>query len=44
MAFAAIKRRHPDLTENEVTLKFIVLTYGVNLAEETRQWQQEQNQ
>ncbi|WP_417849437.1 hypothetical protein [Thalassoglobus sp.] len=37
MAFAAIKRRHPDLTENEVRLKFIALTYGESLAEVIRQ-------
>ena len=42
MAFAAIKRRHPDLTENDVRLKFIALTYGETLADEIRQWQQDQ--
>lgn len=40
MAFAAIRRRHPDDSENEVRLKFIELTYGEELAEEVRQWQQ----
>ena len=36
MAFAAIRRRHPDFSEEEVRLKFIELTYGQSLAEDVR--------
>lgn len=39
MTFAAIKRRHPEFSENEVRLKFIELTYGESLADEIREWQ-----
>ncbi|MDA0659924.1 MAG: hypothetical protein O3C60_13935 [Planctomycetota bacterium] len=34
MAFEAIQRRHPELSENEVRIKFIELTYGATLAAE----------
>ncbi|SFI85926.1 hypothetical protein SAMN05421753_1137 [Planctomicrobium piriforme] len=44
MAFAAIRRRHPDYSESEVRLKFIELTYGQELADEIRDWQQEQTE
>ena len=44
MAFAAIKRRHSDLTENDVRLKFIALTYCESLADEIRQKQQDRIQ
>lgn len=44
MSFAAIRRRHPEFTEDEVRLKFIELTYGEELANEIRVWQQEQRQ
>jgi len=40
MAFAAIRRRHPEYSEADVRLKFIELTYGEDLANEIRQWQQ----
>jgi hypothetical protein len=40
MAFAAIRRRHPDFSEDEVRLKFIELTYGKSLAEDVREWQE----
>lgn len=40
MAFAAIRRRHPDLDEEEVRLRFIELTYGQPLADEVRRWKQ----
>ena len=33
---AAIRRRHPDYDENEVSLKFIELNYGRQLADEVR--------
>ena len=39
MAFAAIRRRHPALDENEVRLRFIELTYGKALADDVRRWQ-----
>ena len=42
MAFAAIRRRDPDLTDEEVQLRFIELTYGAALAQDVRRWQQEQ--
>ena len=40
MSFDAIRRRHPEYSENEVRLKFIELSYGEALAEEIRSWQQ----
>lgn len=44
MAFDAIRRRHPEYSEDSVRLKFIELTYGTELADEVRKWQQEQRQ
>ena len=44
MAFDAIRRRHPEDSEEEVRLKFIELTYGKALADEVRQWQRERQQ
>ena len=44
MAFAAIRRRHPDYSEDDVRLKFIELTYGQTLADEVRNWQMEHRQ
>ncbi len=41
MAFDAIRRLHPDYSEDEVRLKFIELTYGKSLADEVRDWQAE---
>ena len=41
MAFDAIRRRHPDLSDRDVQLIFIELTYGKNLADDVRSWQQE---
>ena len=32
MAFEAIRRRHPDFSEDQIRLKFIGLTYGEDLA------------
>ena len=40
MSFAAIRRRHPDLDEDEVRLQFIELMYGKTLADDVRRWQQ----
>jgi len=41
MAFDAIRRRHPEYSEDEVRLRFIELTYGEDLANEVRNWQRE---
>lgn len=40
MAFDAIRRRHPEYSEDDVRLKFIELTYDKELADEVRDWQQ----
>ena len=40
MAFDAIRRRHPDFSEDEVQLLFIELTYGAALAQEVRRWKE----
>ena len=40
MAFEAIRRRYPELDEEEVRLLFIELTYGKSLADEIRHWKQ----
>ena len=42
MAFEAIRRRHPEYSEDQVRLSFIELTFGKALAEEVRIWQQAQ--
>ena len=42
MAFDAIRRRHPEFSENDVRLKFIELTYGKALADGIREQQTEQ--
>ena len=44
MSFAAIRRRYPEYSEDQVRLKFIELTYGETLANEVRAWLQEQSQ
>ena len=38
MCKAAIRRRHPEFDENEVSLKFIELNYGKQLSDEVRAW------
>jgi hypothetical protein len=43
MAFAAIRRRHPELDEEGVQLLFIELTYGKSLADDVRRWKQRVN-
>jgi hypothetical protein len=40
MAFDAIRRRHPDYSEDEVQLVFIELTYGAELAQAVRRWKE----
>jgi hypothetical protein len=40
MSFATIPRRHPDLVEDEVRLRFIELMYVKALADDVRRWQQ----
>ena len=39
MAFAAIRRRHPEFDEAEIRLQFIGLTYGQELADDVRRYQ-----
>jgi len=41
MAMEAIRRRHPELEEDAIRLKFIELTYGKDLADDVRRWQEE---
>lgn len=38
MSKAAIRRRHPEFSDDEVNLKFIEMTYGRELATEVREW------
>lgn len=38
MSKAAIRRRHPEFSEDEVGLKFIELNYGDELADSVRAW------
>ena len=38
MCKAAIRRRHPEFDDNEVSLKFIELNYGKQLSDEVRAW------
>lgn len=38
MAFDAIRRRHPEYSDDDVRMKFIELTYGQTLADEIRVW------
>lgn len=38
MSKNAIRRRHPEYSEEQVKLRFIELTYGKQLAEDVRQW------
>jgi hypothetical protein len=39
---AAIRRRHPEFGENEVSLKFIELNYGSDLSDKVRIWRADQ--
>jgi len=39
LAMKAIRRRHPDLSDDEVRLRFIELTYGYDLANAIRKAQ-----
>jgi hypothetical protein len=41
MGIDAIRRRHPELNDNERQLLFIELTYGKTLADDFRRWQEE---
>jgi len=43
MAFDAIRRRHPEYSDEEVQHRFIEMTYGVKLAEEVRRWKSERH-
>ncbi len=35
---AAIRRRHPEFSEDEVRVKFIEINYGTKLADNVRSW------
>ena len=41
MAFEAIRRRYPNLSDQQVQLKFIQLTYGAILAADVCDWVKE---
>ena len=41
MTMEAIRRRYPELDDDAVRVKFIELTYGKDLADDVRRWQQE---
>ena len=43
MAFEAIRRRHPQLADDEVQLLFIEIAYGTGLSDQVRRWKAEQN-
>lgn len=43
MRFAAIRRRHPELSEEETQLLLIELTYGKPLADDVRRWKAERS-
>jgi hypothetical protein len=43
MGFAAIRRRHPEFSEEETQLLFIELTYGKPLADDVRRWKAERS-
>ena len=36
----ALRRRHPDLSDEEVNLRFIEINYGKELADKVRIWAQ----
>ena len=38
MAMEAIRRRHPEFDEQQVQLKYIELTYGLEIAQGYRTW------
>lgn len=40
MAFEAIRRRHPEFSEDEVQMRFFELTYGADLAGDVRRWKE----
>jgi hypothetical protein len=42
MGMDAIRRRHPELSDDERQLLFIELTYGKTLADDLRRWKVEQ--
>lgn len=43
MSLNAIRRRHPELSDDEIRLQFIELTYGTELARDVRQHLQERH-
>jgi hypothetical protein len=43
MAFDAIRRRHPELSDDQVQLRFIQLAYGDELATDFARWTSEKH-
>jgi hypothetical protein len=43
MAFKAIRRHHPEWSDEEVQLCFIELNYGKALADNVRRWRRERS-
>ena len=43
MAFDAIRRRHPEFTEDQIPTKFIELSYGDELASGFAEWKSRRN-
>lgn len=41
MAFAAIRRQHPGITDEQLRLRFIVIAYGPHLAAKVKHWRSE---
>ena len=41
MAFAAIRRQHPGITDEQLRLRFIAIAYGPHLAAEVERWRSE---
>ena len=41
MAFAAIRRQHPGITDEQLRLRFIAIAYGPQLAAKVERWRRE---
>ena len=41
MAFAAIRRHHPEISDEQLRLRFIAIAYGPQLAAEVERWRRE---
>ncbi len=44
MAFAAIRRQHPGITDDQLRLRFIAIAYGPQLAAKVERWRSESQQ